>query len=1491
MSDRLRKSVQDLTLGIDDEPVALPPEFCSQAAQVNRFSVVVTTVNPRKQNLRALIGQMPRVWGFPDSCVGRILDRGRVQFKFQTEEAMNLVLRRGPWSFNDWMLSIHRWYPNISEAEMKIIPFWVQIQGIPLLFLTNAMARCVGNRLGNVAEVDFDENVNHPGFVRVQIKWNMDDPLRFQRNFQFVAEENTVIKYRFERLRNFCTKCGSLKHDAKECTLSFEDEDPIEDSDDDDNNDDHHGDESDRNMSDTETLQTVDPVSLIPGLQASVPSVGFNKSVSNDVSSLPSAFVDTELTAERLRYLHAKFSRSNGLHAEKKDFLEASSDNAQQQFVFMKRKRVQFEAMYQRDEAADEMAVLSHFCKKERRTESAGSCSRHDGIDGGAGGPPPCGRSGGLALMWKNSVSLSLISRDERLIDAHVTYNNKSFHLSCVYGHPVQSERYILWEKLERIAENRDEEWMLIGDFNEILSNSEKIGGPLREEWTFRDFRNMVANCDLVDMRSRGDRFSWVGERHSHTVKCCLDRVFINSAMAASFPNAETEFLDFTGSDHKPIVVHINDSTPYRHRPFRFDKRLVDIPEFKQVVKEGWNIRNNLQTVAITERIRSCRKAMASLKHRSNLNAEVRIRTLQTRLNRSMESTVRAERQQIPQIQEALARAYDDEEKYWKQKSRNQWMKEGDRNTSYFHACAKNRFSQNRIISILDDQGRVHSGNNDIGAHAQAFFNNIYTTNGIQVSPMDFADFRPTVTQTINTDLTREFGDNEIYDAICQIGDDKAPGPDGLTARFYKQCWHIVGQDVIKEVKNFFTTSTMKPHINHTNLCLLPKIENPSTFSDYRPIALCNVLYKVISKCMVSRLKSHLDSIVSEAQAAFIPGRIINDNVMIAHEIMHSLKVRKRVSQTYMAVKTDVSKAYDRVEWEFLETTMRLFGFCDTWIGWVMAAVKSVRFSVLINGTPFGHIKPTRGIRQGDPLSPYLFILCGDILSHLIKSKASDGEIRGVRVGNGAPPITHLQFADDCLFFCQANVKNCKALKEAFDVYEYYSGQKINAQKSMITFGSRVFGSTQHRLKAVLGIPNQGGGGKYLGLPEQFGRKKKEMFKYIIERVKKRTSNWSAKFLSPAGKEIMIKSVALAMPVYAMSCFKLPQGIISEIETLLMNFWWEKSSNKRGIPWIAWKKLQYSKKEGGLGFRDLSKFNDALLAKQAWRIIQHPQSLFARLMTTRYFKGESILKAKARRQQSYGWSSLLAGIALLKKGTRYIPGDGKTIQIGADNFVDAHPPRPLITEPENAELTLDNLINCNGNSRTWNVTKIMELVNPTDHSLIYNSYLSRVKKPDTIIWNYNSSGDYTVRSGYWFLTHDPSEAINTQPGRPHGSIELKNRLTITNIVMKKRLSLKQILVTLSNLGVCLCVKHLDNNKIQDSNAEIKNESLCPEDDSAIEGRRRIKMVITRKQLDRLLAKQVSLEEIVFVNQRTSLSCFDDSKWIPRLESIHESPEL
>ena len=146
----------------------------------------------------------------------------------------------------------------------------------------------------------------------------------------------------------------------------------------------------------------------------------------------------------------------------------------------------------------------------------------------------------------------------------------------------------------------------------------------------------------------------------------------------------------------------------------------------------------------------------------------------------------------------------------------------------------------------------------------------------------------------------------------------QSPGPEGLTARFYQQCWDIVGEAICAELKSFFATGKLSPGLNHTNICMIPKNKCPQTLSEFRPIALCNVLYKIISKILVFRLKSSLDKIVSDSQAAFIPGRLINDNVIIAHELMHSLKSRKRVSHTYMVVKTDITKAYDRVDWNFL---------------------------------------------------------------------------------------------------------------------------------------------------------------------------------------------------------------------------------------------------------------------------------------------------------------------------------------------------------------------------------------------------------------------------------------------------------------------------------------------------------------------------------------------------------------------------------------------
>lgn len=223
------------------------------------------------------------------------------------------------------------------------------------------------------------------------------------------------------------------------------------------------------------------------------------------------------------------------------------------------------------------------------------------------------------------------------------------------------------------------------------------------------------------------------------------------------------------------------------------------------------------------------------------------------------------------------------------------------------------------------------------------------------------------VTSEMNQFLLREVTEDEIK---------RAPGPDGFTASFYHQFWNVIAPDACLMVKRFFATGKMEPSINNTNICLIPKFPGAADMCNFRPISLCSVGYKLISKIMCLRLQSCLDGIISESQAAFVPGRQISDNIFVAHELISALHSKKDCSEKYVAIKTDISKAHDHVEWSFLEATMIQLGFDIKWVALTMECIHTVSYSVLINGFSYGHIVPSRGLRQGDAMSPYLFLLC-----------------------------------------------------------------------------------------------------------------------------------------------------------------------------------------------------------------------------------------------------------------------------------------------------------------------------------------------------------------------------------------------------------------------------------------------------------------------------------------------------------------------------------
>ncbi|KAA3484158.1 reverse transcriptase [Gossypium australe] len=393
------------------------------------------------------------------------------------------------------------------------------------------------------------------------------------------------------------------------------------------------------------------------------------------------------------------------------------------------------------------------------------------------------------------------------------------------------------------------------------------------------------------------------------------------------------------------------------------------------------------------------------------------------------------------------------------------------------------------------------------------------------------------------------------------MGPTKAPGSDGFPALFFQKYCHIVGRDVeefclgvLNEDKDFKGT-------NRTDIVLIPKSPNPTNLANFRPISLCTILYKIVAKSIANRLKDYIGSCIDNAQSAFVPRRLISDNVLIAYEILHTLHQKRSGKKGFMAVKLDMSKAYDRVEWGFFKKVMSQMGFTEKWVSLVIKCISTVSYSVNINGNRGRIFHPSRG----DPLSPYLFLICSEGLSSLIRRAVGEGFLRGVKVSRRGPEISHLLFADDCLLFGEATKERATFSKAMLRQYELCSGQCVNFYKSTIFFSSNTAEGAKNEISRVLGVRCSTNIEKYLGLPNVVGRKKKVSFQNLKDKINQRICHWSSKCLSQGGKEVFIKAVLQAIPTYAMSCFLLPKALCGGLENIFAKYWWQHGKNKRSI--------------------------------------------------------------------------------------------------------------------------------------------------------------------------------------------------------------------------------------------------------------------------------------------------------------------------------------
>ncbi|WMV18188.1 hypothetical protein MTR67_011573 [Solanum verrucosum] len=635
-------------------------------------------------------------------------------------------------------------------------------------------------------------------------------------------------------------------------------------------------------------------------------------------------------------------------------------------------------------------------------------------------------QNGKIWCFWNDDWEGSLILDTVQQVTIQFKKNEKDFLISAVYARCNAMERLELWEELESIAENVRCPWVIGGDFNVILNEKEKLGGL---EFTINeaiDFDSLISSNALSEVQFSGSKYTWWNGRIEEAcIFKRLDRILVNHEFLEVFPASEVQHLIRQGSDHAPLHMSCNTDEVPINKPFRFMNFWSKHQQFKKIVEDSWKIDfAGNPFLELHAKMKNVKKALSTWSREvfgnvfqqiATLEDIIKVREAQLQIHPSADN-----RAALNKVEADLKKYLRLEKEFWRQKSGMKWFKEGDMNTKFFHS--------------------------EIGNAAVEYFWDQFTEEN-RVEDYTMIDHIPKcITAEENEEMTKLPDQEEVYRVVSALNGSSACGPDGFTGYFFQYCWEIIGEDITKVVKAFFCGQELPKFITHTNLVLLPKKESVKSFTDLRPISLSSFINKVISRMVHERMILVLPNIISQNQAGFVKGRSITENILLAQEIIRD--INRRNNNVNVVVKLDMAKAYDRVSWIFLTKVLRKFGFAEVIIDMVWRIISNNWYSVLVNGITHGFFQSSRGLKQGDPLSPTLFIIAAEVLSRGLNNLHRDESMKGYGLPKWSPEINHLSYADDTILFGSGDrgsiIKMMRILRE----YELVSGQKVNKSKS-----------------------------------------------------------------------------------------------------------------------------------------------------------------------------------------------------------------------------------------------------------------------------------------------------------------------------------------------------------------------------------------------------------------------------------------------------------
>ncbi|GJT80580.1 RNA-directed DNA polymerase, eukaryota, reverse transcriptase zinc-binding domain protein [Tanacetum coccineum] len=698
-------------------------------------------------------------------------------------------------------------------------------------------------------------------------------------------------------------------------------------------------------------------------------------------------------------------------------------------------------------------------------------------------------------------------------------------------------------------------------------------------------------------------------------------------------------FLPYGISDHSPAILTCSISLQKPARSFRFANYFADKTDFLKEVEENWNIDvEGFNMYKLVKKLKAIKPVMSRL-YWKNGNLTKKVQSLKKSLDEihmklDKDPHNMLLRNQSVEILNDYSITLEDEEKLMFQKAKVEWLNDGDKNTAFFHKAIKGRMNRNRVNEIWGtdgDQVPIQFVN-----HFKSFLG---SQNAKECLDLDSSIFYNRVSQQYAEDMIIEVSNEEIKDAMFTINDNKAPGPDGFTAKFYKKAWNTIGGDICNALKEFFKEGKLLRELNSTLITLVPKVSIPNKVTDFRPIACCNVVYKCISKILTNRIKNVLDSIVDKNQSAFIPDKQITDNILLTQGLLKGYDCSKGPKRCSM--KIDIQKAYDTVDWSFLDKALRMFGFPNKMVKWIMV--------------------------QGDPLSPYLFTIVMEIFNLILKQKIRLEPSFKYHHGCKKLQITHLCFADDLLVMCHGDTTSVKVIKSALEDFSKVSGLHPNLGKSTIFCGSMDKCSIENIIN-ILPFKKGKLPVRYLGVPlvsKSIGVKD---CKSLIDKVKTRVHDWKNKSLSYAGRAQLIASVLASIQVYWASVFRLPKAVSKDIEKIFKSFLWNNGESINGKAKVSWKDVCQPKENGGLGFKPIDQWNKALLIKHLWNVANKKDTLWVKWVSMVKLKGRSVWEIEKQSNDSSLWKNLMDLRGEIRNFVQYKVGDGCSVSLWHDSW-------------------------------------------------------------------------------------------------------------------------------------------------------------------------------------------------------------------------------